>query len=131
LYIGGEKILKKAGDKDCSKGAEMLFKALELNPNHVNSILELGEYFKKTKSYEKAIDYFTKCLNNARVPAGYTSFNEMKGMMAHKIAECHQLSGNNREAYDFYRQALMLYNWQESDRIRINDILNELQKLGV
>ncbi|MCE1247911.1 MAG: tetratricopeptide repeat protein [Firmicutes bacterium] len=131
LYITGEKIIKKAGKKDGSSGADMLLKALELTPNNVNCILELGEYYKKIKLYDTAIEYFSKCLNNAKLPAGFNSTNEMKGMMAHKIAETYHEAGNYRDAYDNYRHSLLYYNWPESDRIRINETLKELEKLGV
>lgn len=126
LYIQGDRILKKKDEKAWAQGADNLIKALELNPNHVNCMQVLAEYFEKTKNFDKAIYYYKKIMNNARVPTGYSSAGEMRGYMCRAIAKVYREMENQQEAVNFYQQALSVFMWDEVQRLQIEETLKEL-----
>ncbi|SHH51735.1 hypothetical protein SAMN02745199_1393 [Thermosipho atlanticus DSM 15807] len=45
-----------------SKAQYHLFKALELNPNHVYTYVELGKFYERTNNCQKAIEMYSKAL---------------------------------------------------------------------
>ncbi|MCD4784221.1 MAG: tetratricopeptide repeat protein [Candidatus Eremiobacteraeota bacterium] len=127
LYLQGEKIIRnKAKKEKHAQGADYLIKSLEFNPNYTDSMLILADYYMSIKSYDKTIYYYKKCLNNSRLPTVYRSVSEMRGYVCRMMADAFREDNNSEQALDYYRQSLSVYMWDESEKIRIKDIIKEL-----
>lgn len=127
LYLQANKLFKKKNEKDWTKGADYLIKALELNPNHVNSMHDLAEFYVRTKTYDKAVYYYNKLLNHARIPTGYNSASEMKGYICRKIADAQIQAKNYEDARSYLMQARSVYQWDNMEMLKIEKALKEIQ----
>ena len=79
--------------------------------------VNIGSLYLKNNEYEKALDYFEKCI-------AYREKNELKPFPINfnNIGRCYSLLGNNLEALKSFNKALMLYS---------NDYGKDYYKLGL
>lgn len=125
LHLKARKILDQK--KDSQEARDLLLRAIEINPTHINSLYEIAEYHSNNKNFEKAIYYYRKCLSNARIPSGYTDIYEFRGWINRKIADQYRALGEKKEAIDFYNQALSSYRWDEPEVIKIQEAIKSLK----
>lgn len=124
LHLQASKMLRQK--EDSSDAADMLLRAIEINPNHINSLYELANYYLNTKSHDKAIYYFKKCLANARIPSGFSSLTEFRGTVSWKIADEYREKSEAEDAVEYYKQALRIHGWDEPEKIRLEETIKEL-----
>ncbi len=118
--------------KDNSKAIEYCQKAIELNPDYINSYLKLGYIFKKMDRHDEAINYYQKALklepNNGSAINGignvylhlkkykeampyFQSFIKLEpeqGVGYNNLGCCYDGLNNFSKAIECYKQALLI-----------------------
>lgn len=128
MTIRARRIIDK--EPQSEEAEELLKKALEYNPHHINVLNTLAEYYFHMSGGEemkKSIDYYRSCLKNARVPAGYSSVNEYRAMVHKKMGTVYKILYEKEDAIHHFRQALQLHRWDEDAKMEIQKDIDTLE----
>ncbi len=125
LWIRARKFFEE--DKESLQGEEHLLRILELNPAHINSLSSLADIYMKRREYDKAIEHYRECLNNSHFPSGNISANEYRGRVNRNLGDCYASLAQKEDAVAYYRQALRVYKWDETDETVIKETMERLE----
>lgn len=99
--------------KDYKNAIKYLSKAVKLNPNNVNALIDLGSAYIEVKDYDNALKYYEMALK--KDPNNPSIFNN--------LGVVYILKKNFQAAIDHYKQAILL------NHPRKNELLREIERL--